>query len=557
MAETRRFDIHPDIIFSFIYSQAGTLSKAMLELVMNAIDAGASFISIEIDLEKFTVKDDGRGFQSKDEIVKFFETFGTPHQKGDARYGRYRMGRGQIMSFAKTQWRTTTFYMDVDVKNRGLDYELDEVAMTQGCQIQGQLYDSILPSDFDSFDREFVELSRFAEIPVILNGKQINTHPKDCKWDIETDDAYISLKDSGGLKVYNLGVFVREYPGYTHGTGGIVVSKKQLEVNFARNDVLITQCNVWKNIRKFLQKKTNSKLAKKPRLNDQEREALIQRLRYGEISYDEVSKLQLITDTKGRHHPLTRFECWQDLPCTVEPESGSQLAETIHQRKMAFVFSCKMLDYFGVATGEELIMELHRISEATVYGRTRNKISHLVYVPFELASQGLINGHDVLISRELSKDEKAYLRALKNAQHALVQMINGCGYDPGKQREIRIGVSDTAEAWTDGATYIAINRHIIKKLKEGYTGATYLTNLLIHEYLHREEDTGSHLHDMAFFEAFHEVVLHSLHSPSGAIARRLMLSYSNDLRNNGEKVVKAVARDEDLAVLTEQLQIPL
>ena len=34
--ETRRFTMHPDLLFSVIKAQAGTLSKAVLELTMNS-----------------------------------------------------------------------------------------------------------------------------------------------------------------------------------------------------------------------------------------------------------------------------------------------------------------------------------------------------------------------------------------------------------------------------------------------------------------------------------------------------------------------------------------
>lgn len=555
MAEHRTLSVHPDIIFSLINSQAGTLGKAVLELIMNAIDAGASFVSIDIDHARFSVKDDGRGFQSRQEIEDFFETFGTPHQAGDARYGRYRMGRGQIMAFSATQWRTTTFMMDVDIKNRGLDYILDDCDMTQGCHIDGKLYAPMLPSEFSSFERELAELGRYAEIPVYLNGEQINMHPTACKWDIETDDAYISLKATGGLKVYNLGVFVREYPGFSQGTGGTIVSKKQLEVNFARNDVLVSQCEVWKRIRKFLQKETNKTLTKKPRLTEQEREAMIRRLRFGEISYDEVRSLKLITDTKGRHYPLTRFEGWKNIPCTVEPESGSQIAERVHQSKVSFVFARTMLDYFGVENGEELVETLSRLSFRELHGRKQCRIHKLVYCPFESVSQGLTGSHDILRDSELTQEEKIFLKALKKVQGNLVSLIRGCGYEPGGQRVIRIGVSDTAEAWTDGASYIALERDVLRKIKDGFKGAVYLTNLLIHEYLHREEDSGSHLHDLEFFEAFHEIVLHPTHAPSGVIARQLMLSYTNDLRSSGKRIVSAVIKDEDLLAITEQFEV--
>ena len=41
MSETRRFKPHPQLLLDVIQRQAGTLGKAVLEAVMNAVDAKA------------------------------------------------------------------------------------------------------------------------------------------------------------------------------------------------------------------------------------------------------------------------------------------------------------------------------------------------------------------------------------------------------------------------------------------------------------------------------------------------------------------------------------
>lgn len=109
-AQRRAFKIHSSIIKTLIHEQSGSLPKAVAELVMNSIDAGATRIDLTVDATgAFEFVDDGKGFQSRDEIEQFFETFGTPHVNGDALYGRFRCGRGQIMSYASTVWRSGQF----------------------------------------------------------------------------------------------------------------------------------------------------------------------------------------------------------------------------------------------------------------------------------------------------------------------------------------------------------------------------------------------------------------------------------------------------------------
>lgn len=145
-AEKRDFRMHPDLLWSVIKSQAGTLSKAFLELVMNAVDAGSDKVEILFDRNTFKVSDGGKGFTSRREIEDFFETFGTPHKEGDATYGKFRMiGRGQIFSFAKNTWQSSAFRMDVDIKTLGLEYNLHEnQSMVNGCVISGEFYDKFV-----------------------------------------------------------------------------------------------------------------------------------------------------------------------------------------------------------------------------------------------------------------------------------------------------------------------------------------------------------------------------------------------------------------------------
>src|SRR5690606_17939145 len=115
-AERRTLKMHPHLLWSVIHRQAGTIGKGILEGVMNSVDAGATRCDIILDREHFSIEDDGKGFASDQEIEDFFETFGTPHEEGDAKYGRFRMGRGQMMAFGMNVWHTNNYKMVVDLK---------------------------------------------------------------------------------------------------------------------------------------------------------------------------------------------------------------------------------------------------------------------------------------------------------------------------------------------------------------------------------------------------------------------------------------------------------
>lgn len=68
MNEQRQIVAGTQLIYHAIYSQSGSLEKALLEYVMNSIDAGASRIDVTLDREQFVVTDDGTGFSRLDDI---------------------------------------------------------------------------------------------------------------------------------------------------------------------------------------------------------------------------------------------------------------------------------------------------------------------------------------------------------------------------------------------------------------------------------------------------------------------------------------------------------
>ena len=101
------FELDPQIIHHIIYSQAGSIGKALIELLMNAVDARSSAVHLSLSRTGFSCRDDGQGFASREDVVRYFGRFGTPHNEGDATYGRFRLGRGQIMAHATTVWRVS------------------------------------------------------------------------------------------------------------------------------------------------------------------------------------------------------------------------------------------------------------------------------------------------------------------------------------------------------------------------------------------------------------------------------------------------------------------
>jgi hypothetical protein len=328
MAETRKLVLHRSAIYNVLLRQAGTLGKAVLECVMNSIDAKATRIHITVDSRRITVEDDGHGLRSREEILSCFEVVGFDHENSDRIYGEFGIGRGQLWCFCPTRWRTQTFQLSVDLKGRGADYDLEEnLPCVPGLRIEGEFYQARTTTDLINFETELADLARYAQIPVYLNGRRINQDPSQEKWDFVTDDAYIKLTDSTELAVYNLGVLVRRYNASDLGTGGVVITRPgvQLKLNMARNDIQTADCKVWQRIRKYLQRSSDEKVRRKAtRLTDWQLENFARRFIAGEIDYDTAAPLKLISDVRGKGHTLEYLArvAARKIPLTVAPPAA-------------------------------------------------------------------------------------------------------------------------------------------------------------------------------------------------------------------------------------------
>lgn len=482
--ENRSFRMHPALLWSVIQSQAGTPEKALLEAVMNAVDAGATFCEVKVDELGYSVRDDGRGFQSRNEIEDFFETFGTPHKEGDAAYGRFRMGRGQLFAFSTTVWRSNTFSMMVDIKNRGLSYDLlSNVDPIDGCTVVGTWYERIDLTEVIRIAHDLSQLAQWMQITVLVNGKRINKDPADGVWSVETEDAYIATKSAGGLAVYNLGALVRVYPPHQFGLSGTIVSKHRLQVNFARNDILLSECQVWKRIRRELDKMCG-KLIKKKSLYEYERDAIAHRFARGEISYAEIASIGLVKDVSGNKRSLRDLAAAEKL-CLAPDEKDWTIGERVMNQKLAFVINSQTLHRFNVETPQELLELLqlrtnvsaedhHRIetlqaaraqldrqlvstrdanpkvssNKSEEYQRLVGELNRL-YLEAEkikdaypyrgafdrvrVVDLGAVSSHindryELLEEAVLSDHQKAMLKALQRASEAIVRQINARRY---------------------------------------------------------------------------------------------------------------------------------
>lgn len=567
--ERRQLKMHQSLLWSVIHRQAGTIGKAILEGVMNSVDAGATECHIEIDRDRFEIKDNGKGFVSDQEIEEFFETFGTPHEEGDATYGRFRMGRGQMMAFGANVWHTNNYKMVVDLKpqqkgnsnNEALGYDFYKIdEHTQGCHIDVDLYDKLSPSALDNVLREIKENMKYVEIPVFLNGKQISIDPATEEWDEITDDAYIKRKGGGTLDIYNLGVLVTKQSQYVSGASGIIVSKKALDVNFARNAVQAS-CPVWKRVLKVLKEDNLQALKKKVPLDDVKRDFFARELVSGEMSVAELDENRIITDVTNSHHPFSLFSRLTTFQNKVSIASrGDRVAEMAHTRRLAFVVTPEMAERFNATTPKEFVQAIKDICVANGL-----RVPNIKAVDAAEFSKVISSTHEPVADKELNKAERVALKALREAGRRMYESgsyydyrnnvkifskdeghpYHYRGHETYRPRHISVGVSDTAAAWTDGEKNIWIERRQLKKVKDGIPGMIQLANIILHEYLHNDASTNTHEHGVEFYNRHHDLNVYTTIVPDAANV--MMKSVLKSLKTDDKVLSQKLSSYEDTA----------
>lgn len=279
-SSAKEFSVHPALIYSLITKQASGAPKALLELVMNCVDAGSSRIDVTITPQGYTIADNGKGFKDKEEITAFFGTFGTPHAASDAYYGRFRLGRAQSFGISKTKWYSKDFCMSVDLKVE-LNQDDKEVPLGyevttghpfyDGCKIVGEFYEEQnvgKTSDFYQLSYSerpenlalipaLMKMIRYLPVDVYINGEKANVAiDANVPYSKSKNALYFLIEDSfhrnaneSVVNVYNKGVYAYQIHSYYF--GGDIVATDTIDLNIARNEAKFT-CPINKEINRKL-----------------------------------------------------------------------------------------------------------------------------------------------------------------------------------------------------------------------------------------------------------------------------------------------------------------
>ncbi|PXF32646.1 hypothetical protein WH50_03455 [Pokkaliibacter plantistimulans] len=519
------FELDPQIIHHIIYSQAGSIGKAIIELLMNSVDAKATTVTLTLDKTGFRCRDDGAGFASREDVIQYFGRFGTPHVEGDATFGRFRLGRGQIMAHASTVWRSNGWQMHVDTRTMGYHYDLEQCAAERGCAIEGEWYDTLSDEELMSTIQEIRDLVRYTPIQIKLNERVISRDPRHEQWDHEDDMAYYRVRDDGAVGIYNLGVLVRHDPGHVFGAGGLIVSKQAIGLNVSRTEILRKSCPVWKKIAAQFGKLTAELTQRSAhRKTESRREQTARQLMSG---HAELVRLyhheEVITLLPGKRHvSLAHFlrhsrsaHRHGERVYSVASPSGVPRGEAIASAGICTILHPQTLTRFGCYNATEfqevLVDILCQVAEREHEYRIDTEAPTLL--DFEVLHQAFVERTQLISENTLDKETRRAWIALRWCLVQYALLCTGgvrCAGDRvvrGNSFHIVLGESSSAEAWTDGESYIAIDRKVVQRLKgHPLQTAAYIFNLVEHEVAH-EGDSMDCGHDEAFYQRFHDLTI--------------------------------------------------
>lgn len=525
--DIRRFGMHPALIFGIISRQSGLLWRAGQELISNAYDAQATTCRITLTPENFVIEDDGTGFGDLANIEKFFGTFGTPHDEVDAhkKIARHRMGRGSIMGHASTIWTTGPHKMEVDIRNKGLDYRLTtDNPIQTGCRIEGTFYERLPLAQFNSLMKDLKQACEYMPLDVYLNGELIRIRWDTIKWTHEDEACLFLSRPGSSLSLYNLGCFVFDRPTFQTGVSGVLVSKHSMELNQARSEVVERECPVWKRIEPVLERYTQKERAERPHsLSPASRiHQLKGMLLNGVVGHDVSATLTANVfplapsgwaSIKQIDNALSERE-----GVVISDGSNTPLDEAIALSKAALVLSPELLQHLNQPNPDavrDLIVAFAQKLQAAVQ-KSPGYLRGLRSAHTATASWRHTDFFADHFNTEKKRLTEADITELERNALAVAESMNDFIYSSlhkplnlprttFKRRRLIPGTSASALAWTDGSTYIAIERRVLKRALSGMDTLSELATTLIHEYLHMEGDLGTHAHDAEFMDRFHSV----------------------------------------------------
>lgn len=446
MTNVHKIEGTDNLLMQTIVDQAEDLENGWREAIQNGLDSpGASIVALNYTTDHTVVRDNGAGVDLDSEAgLALLKNLGeTSKTDDDSTIGQFGIGKGQIIAKGRTAFISGETAIHFDIKEWGLTCKtipVPEDRAVDGLLVVSSHYDDEVPYDnsykWERYEERISDRFRFSGIAsdtdVSINGTVIsNDDPADTvggDYSVTVDSpdtvdadfvAALEPRADGEVDVYSRGVYVKSVDG--NGLGGVIVTRENLELNFARNGIK-SGCPVWGAISEWLEDTTVDLLSDLPdsRLTSAARSFLAERaLGGGEID----AEAPMFKTVTGDRVSLADIRGAKQVAFA---HGGDQRA-----RKLAEGWNMTILDTNDAATS--------RLQTTMENLRESMSMPDEFDVDDKADQVSLPDTHSVLEDSEINTVQARKLAAARELADRM-----------GISRRVVWGESDISDAWTDG-----------------------------------------------------------------------------------------------------------
>lgn len=482
--ESVEFEMSQNLLKEIIFKQAGTLSKAVIELIQNSLDEKSTEIDVIIQPRFLEVTDNGSGM-SYEQAKSNYRIVGESVKKED-QIGEHGMGRTQPFAFGTGLIKTQNMLISIDVtKKLGFDIISKTEPFFKGFNLKLTLYREISEYDINELKNELKKYFLISGVVIRFNGEQIPTAGAQVYSDSEIT-VYKSSDESDYSKIFCKGIYVRQLNTATVPRGFNINSKK-LKLNFARNDFLenteeskIIAENFRISLSKFYAKYITDYDRRK---FFDDTNAVIRLLNNKYLTSENIYSLKFAKNYEGDSYYSPKFLVESKQPVFTiisEPREFRYRLANMMKNEMGGIYLeinsvvCNFLrDNFKINVNENPREYAEKVT------KLREKI-------MEMLGKKDSKCEKVSAKASKTKKDKDLIRfASKYMSKLIAEELNI------KTRETNFFANLDCEGKTDGITWIKLNDTLLDG--QTYRIISKIYETLLHEYTHDSDDSnGSH-----------------------------------------------------------------
>lgn len=472
MAIKQNFEMHPDLLRSVIFQQAGSVEKAILEAIQNSLDEDSKSVHIFLNEKGFIITDDGNGMNAEQIDVQF-KIFGNSIKKNDpTKRGKFAMGRGQIFAFGYTKWFTLNNEMRINAI-RSLSYRMKESKeYVKGTEIRCLFYKKLGSWELD---RTIAGIKRNV-IPskntnITINNQDFGLE-KEIVEELSNDDFEVFTTNLYNNRIFAQDLYIKNFDSTTTLN---IACKNKMKVNMARNS-FIEDDDMTIKLYDLIKTAERKHLLSVRRFDATLGKTTLEYIQEGKLTVKDFKKKKMIEMADGTLMSLEQLQNRMIMFGGKNRTSDKAIQE----------------GYTVVSDKFEYLLKSVSEKEGNGFSFTLDERS-----PADVVKEGY--------HREISP-EALKLGANKKAVY-IYYWTDKMNYELfGGNRDIRIGESDNAKGWTDGYNFIAVNKTLFTKTMDKRARMNEIFELLVHEYAHEEDDTNESDHDANFYKRYHDLM---------------------------------------------------